>query len=387
MMNKPATFSELLDTANHRHCLHPWADLWINAAGHVTCCPQNRTRFGNINQDEIEELWNSNAAQTVRRLIADGDYVAAGCEVECPYLRGRMEAPPEPPPANELINLDFELPAADSALGRNIATVAAEYKAKAKTLSGLPVYLDTQPVLRCNADCIMCPQPHMSDMQHSDEVLQKLESLRATAKVFRWQGGEVFSSKRFFNYLQQFDTADNPELIKYVISNGSLLTEARIAALTDTENPVFFLLSIDGLQRTTFEKVRVGLSYRQVMATLHTLAKAQAKHPSGRPLVRWNYVVMNSTLDEMRAAIGLADELQVDLNFAALQGNYPEENIFRYPLRDISILLDRFESLADYSQGRTIRVDGLYGLIYRLKQYRSEPVNNNPKAGPILLSD
>ena len=75
MMNNRSTFSELLDTANHHHCIHPWADLWINAAGHVSCCPQNRTRFGNIYQHGIEQLWNSEAAQTVRRLIADGDYL------------------------------------------------------------------------------------------------------------------------------------------------------------------------------------------------------------------------------------------------------------------------------------------------------------------------
>ncbi|WP_415879972.1 radical SAM protein [Methylomonas sp. TEB] len=372
-MNKPATFSDLQNTAEHHHCIHPWADLWINAAGHVTCCPQNRSRFGNIHQHSIAQLWNSGAAQTVRRLIAEGDYIAAGCEIECPYLRGRKDGPDKPPPANELINLDFELPATDSALNRNIAAVIGEYSNKAQVLSGLPIYVDTQPVLRCNADCIMCPQPHMSDMRHSEELLQKLEILRPTAKVFRWQGGEVFSSKSFFNYLRQFDTTDNPNLVKYVITNGSLLTEERIAALTEHDNPVFFLLSIDGVQQSTFEKIRLGLSYRQVMATLHFLASAQATNRSGRKLVRWNYVVMNSTLAEMRSAIDLADDLKVDLNFAALQGDYPEENIFRYPLHDIDTLLDRFAELAAYSNNKSIQVDGLSGLIYRLKQYLLEP--------------
>ncbi|WP_026602091.1 radical SAM/SPASM domain-containing protein [Methylomonas sp. 11b] len=372
-MNKPATFSDLQKTAEHHHCVHPWADLWINAAGHVTCCPQNRSRFGNIHQHSIEQLWNSDAAQTVRRLVAEGDYVAAGCEIECPYLRGRKSAPAEPPPANELINLDFELPTEESDLQRNIATVIADYSNKAQILSGLPIYVDTQPVLRCNADCIMCPQPHMSDMRHSEEILQKLETLRATAKVFRWQGGEVFSSKRFFHYLHQFDTTDNPDLVKYVITNGSLLTEERIAALTEHDNPVFFLLSIDGVQQSTFEKIRLGLSYRQVMATLHFLASAQATNRSGRKLVRWNYVVMNSTLAEMRTAIDLADDLKVDLNFAALQGDYPEENIFRYPLHDIDTLLDRFADLATYSSSKSIQVDGLSGLSYRLRQHLSEP--------------
>jgi MoaA/NifB/PqqE/SkfB family radical SAM enzyme len=367
-MTQAATFSELLEPDIHHHCVHPWADLWVNSAGYVTCCPQNRSRFGNIHQDSIQQLWNSPTAQSVRQQIAAGDYVAAGCEPECPFLRGQSHAPLVPPPVEELINLDFELPLPGSTFARNIDILAEEYKSKAQILSCLPIYLDTQPVLRCNADCIMCPQPHDSELQHSPAVLEKLEALRPTAKVFRWQGGEVFSSKAFFNYLRDFNSADNSELIKYVITNGSLLTEARITALTDCDNPVFFLLSIDGVQQATFEKVRLGLNYRQVMASLRMLAEIQAGQSSGRKLVRWNYVVMNSTLLEMREAIDLAESLQVDLNFAALQGDYPQQNLFRYPIGDKQALIDSFLTLHDYSKGISIKVDGLQGLIYRLQQ-------------------
>jgi sulfatase maturation enzyme AslB (radical SAM superfamily) len=368
MMNKPVTFSELLNPADNHHCVHPWADLWINTAGHVTCCPQNRTRFGNIHQNSLAELWNSEAAQSVRKLVADNDYRAAGCETECPFLRGTPTAPHLPPPAEELINLDFKLPSQASALAENIATVASEYKDKKQYLSGFPIYVDTQPILRCNSDCTMCNQPHLSDLEHSDAILQKIESLKETAKVFRWQGGEVFTNKRFFNYLKQFDSGNNSELIKYVITNGSLLTEDRIKVLTDSENPVFFLISIDGVKKQTFEKIRIGLNYERVMACLHTLSRIQAENKQGRKLVCWNYVVMSSTLDDMHDAIDLAAKLNVDLNFAALQGDFPEENIFHYPLHDVRILLDKFSHLKTYSDTKSIKVSGFDGLIYRVKQ-------------------
>lgn len=366
-MNKPATFSELLNPTNN-HCIHPWADLWINAAGHVTCCPQNRTRFGNIHQHSLAELWNSDAAQSVRKLIANNDYQAAGCEIECPFLRGAPTAPATHPPAAELINQDFSLPLDESTLGKNIATVAEEYKAKKHYLSGLPVYVDSQPVLRCNSACTMCGQPHTSDLQHSDEILRKIELLKETAKVFRWQGGEIFTNKRFFNYLQQFDSGNNSELIKYVITNGSVLTEDRIKALTDNDNPVFFLLSIDGVKKQTFEKIRIGLNYERVINCLHKLSTAQAENRHGRKLVCWNYVVMNSTLDEMRDAIDLAAKLNVDLNFAALQGDFPEENCFVYPLHEAHILTDKFCELKTYSLAKNINVSGFDSLVYRLKQ-------------------
>ncbi|AMK77756.1 MULTISPECIES: SPASM domain-containing protein [Methylomonas] len=363
-MTQPQNFSDLLDS----HCVHPWADVWINTAGDVTCCTQNRTRFGNVRQHSIEEMWNSDAAQSVRKLIGENKYMAAGCAPECPFLRGAKTEGRLPPPPKEQINLDFEIPEPGTALAKNIATVVDDYKHKRLQVSGLPLYVDTQPILRCNSDCFMCNQEHLSSMEHSDPVLEKIETLKSTAKVFRWQGGEVFSSKRFFNYLDNFDSSCNPNLTKYVITNGSLLTKERLVALTSVENPVYFLVSIDGVTKQTYEKIRVGLTYERVMECLFNLAEIQAKSANNRVLVCWNYVVMNSTLDEMREAIDLAAKLNIDLNFAALQGEFPEENIFRYPVYTPEILINKFTELQDYSNTKNIAVSGIDGMIYRIKQ-------------------
>lgn len=363
-MTQPQKFSDLLD----RHCVHPWADVWINTAGNVTCCTQNRTCFGNIHDQSIEEMWNSDAAQSVRKLIGENKYMAAGCAPECPFLRGAKTEGQLPPPPEEQINLDFDIPAADTALAQNIATVIDDYTHKRLRVSGLPIYVDTQPILRCNSDCFMCNQEHLSPMEHADPVLEKIETLKSTAKVFRWQGGEVFSSKRFFSYLENFNSNCNPDLIKYVITNGSLLTKERLDALTSVENPVYFLVSIDGVTKKTYEKIRVGLTYERVMECLFNLAEIQAKSPHNRILVCWNYVVMNSTLDEMRDAIDLAAKLHIHLNFAALQGEFPDENIFRYPIYNPELLIHRFAELQDYSTAKNSAVSGFDGMIYRIKQ-------------------
>jgi len=371
-MKKPPNFSELLDS----HCVHPWAYVLINAVGKVTCCTQNRTRLGNIHEDSLEDMWNSEAAQSVRKLIGENNYMAAGCAPECPFLRGAKSEDAVQPPAKERINLDFTIPVDSSALAKNIETVISEYKNKQLQVSGLPIYVDSQPILRCNSDCFMCNQEHLSNLEHSDDVLNKIEPLKATAKVFRWQGGEIFSSKRFFNYLEKFDSSINPDLIKYVITNGSLLTKERIKALTNVENPVYFLVSIDGVTKQTFEKIRVGLNYERVMECLFTLAEIQAKSETNRILVCWNYVVMSCTLDEMYDAIDLASKLKVDLNFAALQGEFPEENIFLYPLFAPETLISKFTELQAYSDTKNIAVSGLDGLIYRIKQRNDYQISN-----------
>ena len=35
-------------------CEHPWIGAWINSRGSVTCCPQNRTEFGDLNKDDFK---------------------------------------------------------------------------------------------------------------------------------------------------------------------------------------------------------------------------------------------------------------------------------------------------------------------------------------------
>ena len=40
-------------------CDHPWSSVWVKANGDVTLCPQNRTIIGNINKEELKDMWNS----------------------------------------------------------------------------------------------------------------------------------------------------------------------------------------------------------------------------------------------------------------------------------------------------------------------------------------
>ncbi|OQX19093.1 MAG: hypothetical protein BWK76_05530 [Desulfobulbaceae bacterium A2] len=345
-------------------CLHPWADIWVNAAGLVSCCPQNRCFWGNIHQQSVEELWNSPKSQRVRHLVAAGQYLAAGCDKDCPYLRGVARHPEVMPPVAELINPDFDLVEDDTPYARNLRQVAAEYLVGQEELRSRPLFVDTQPVLRCNADCVMCGQPHRAPLEHSAEILQALEVLRPTANWFRWQGGEVFVSKRFFSYLRDFSAPDCPHLRRYVITNGTLLNEGRVDELVQGAVPIFFLLSIDGVRRETYAAIRRKLDYDRAWATLKYLASVQRHY--GRRLVCWNYVVMRSTLDEVAEAIDIADELGVDLNLAPIQGEYPTENIFLHPGLagpDLSEMLQRLE--ARVRQAR-VRVSGFAGLRFRL---------------------
>lgn len=354
----------LVGEEQHSPCLHPWFSVFVLAAGWVSCCPQNKTRFGNVNETPIEALWNSEPAAKLRRLLAEGRYEQAGCDPECPFLCGSFEGPRQQPPVEELIYPEFDRDKGSEIYRSNLRRLTDAYRTRAERVEALPVFVDVQTTVRCNSDCIMCGQPHKARIELSEEVMSDLGRLRETANWFRWQGGEVFMHKRFDAYLEAFDAGDWPQLRRYVITNGTLLTEKRLQMFADTERPVFFLLSLDGVSKDVFERIREGLKFDKVMEALEGLAAIQARN-GRRDLVKWNYVVMKDTVDDMKSAMDRADALGVDLNFAPIQGNYPEQNIFRYPG-----LLDRpagmIEELQVYAATKSVAISGFEGIARRL---------------------
>ena len=68
---------------------YPWSSVWVKVNGDVTLCPQNRTIIGNINKEELKDMWNSKNAIKVRQYFKESKYIESGCEVECPFLRGK----------------------------------------------------------------------------------------------------------------------------------------------------------------------------------------------------------------------------------------------------------------------------------------------------------
>jgi MoaA/NifB/PqqE/SkfB family radical SAM enzyme len=63
-------------------CRLPWNELYINEIGDVTVCCTSRTVVGNINEQEIADIWNSAEMQALRKRIMKGTY-AKDCMINC----------------------------------------------------------------------------------------------------------------------------------------------------------------------------------------------------------------------------------------------------------------------------------------------------------------
>ena len=111
---------------DHLPCPHPWTTNFVLASGDVTCCTQNSTVLGNISNNLVENIWNSDAAQLLRKKVLDGQYEQAGCDRECPYLRGVFEKVLVPPDIKELIIPDIEVPSDNTTYSKNSKQVVQD---------------------------------------------------------------------------------------------------------------------------------------------------------------------------------------------------------------------------------------------------------------------
>ena len=364
MMVTQSLLSELINVKSP--CLHPWGYLWINAAGLVSFCPQNKSVLGSIHENSIAELWNNETAIHTRQLITENRYEEAQCQRECPYLRGKFTHPEESIPIPELIFPDCNpsLINAENVL-QNLTLLTKSYRAYEYRVDHLPIVLDCQPILKCNAGCIMCGQPHDSDLKHDNVAWKRIAEVAPSLTAIRWQGGEVFLDNQFIDRVEEISRISHDQLIKVIITNGSCLTNDMVDRIVKEASPVKFIISIDGATKETVRSIRKNISITNVFDCLSYLAKMRATHQSCD--VIWNYTVMSKNVHEVEAAILAAKRLVVDINLAAIQGPYEELNFFEYKLIDeqaIDSLISRWEELAN---DKDVTVTGIDGLKSRLK--------------------
>lgn len=348
-------------------CDHPWSSVWVKANGDVTLCPQNRTVIGNINKEELKDVWNSKNAIKVRKYFKESKYIESGCEVECPFLRGKKTPPSKLPPHEEMNYPDYPKLDYSGDYKNNFKKFKKNFNDQKTKIDNFPINYDIQAVLRCNFDCFMCGQDHSSKLEHDLKIQKQIEAFQNYAHIFRWQGGEVFLKKNFFEYSKNLKTDKNPYLIKFFITNGSVLNEKKLYEMCEKNNNVHFLVSIDGFTESTYRKIRRTNHFNKAINTVKTLANIQRKQ-NRKKLVKWNFTLMRSNVFEMIPAMKFCEDEKIDINFAPLQGNFKDENFFSFKKNGDETLYREIGKAKKLLKNFKIKVSGFEGIEYRLNQ-------------------
>lgn len=94
-------------------------------------------------------------------------------------------------------------------------------------------------------------------------------------------------------------------------TNGTLLTHTKIDALLDA-GPTWVHVSVDGADAETFEAIRDGARFGQVVRNLRRLVERRDARGGAPPHIQLNTVLMRSNLAELPDVVRLAADIGVD---------------------------------------------------------------------------
>jgi MoaA/NifB/PqqE/SkfB family radical SAM enzyme len=278
-----------------RFCSHLFDNLETTPGGQAYfCCPAwLPVPIGNLEKQSAEEIWNSPAAQDIRRSILDGSFRYCS-RMHCPKITGR------------------QLPRSDDITNQEHRSFVAGRQTR---LMRGPKRLALNHDRSCNLSCPSCrtrtivarkpEQEHQNAM--ADRVLMPL--IERARKVHVTGSGDPFGSAHFRYLLRQIGKRRPVGLRLELQTNGLLLAqswdELGLDGLVDSLS-----ISIDAARPETYAIVRRGGDFARLFDNLAFVAELRAARRVGR--VRLDFVVQTLNFREIPDAVDLVRRFGFD---------------------------------------------------------------------------
>ena len=212
----------------------------------------------------------------------------------------------------ELASLEFGSPAFKDA---NARIVAEDEAALAPTVRGMPTWINLTGTTVCNLKCFMCNQfldPDSPKWFMSDEVYDRVVAeLYPFVKTVQFSAfGEPLMTPKME---QKLDDLRRTHTKLEIVTNATLMMrESRFREkLLDTLELVTF--SMDGATRDTYNSVRTGADFDQVIDNIRRFAEKRMEMPAEkRPRMNFNYIMMKRTVAEAPRFVEMVHELGGD---------------------------------------------------------------------------
>jgi pyruvate-formate lyase-activating enzyme len=283
-----------------RFCLKPFTSLVTGYAGKsfLCDCPAYLPfESGNaLEGRSANDLWNSPAAQEIRRSILDGDFSYCSRTL-CGLLKEDL------------------LPRRDDVTDPVLRDIIDNHT----------VYLDHGPQnvqlshdQSCNLACPSCRNEIMTLKSSEQEpynrslntvMLPMLESVRGTVMVSG--GGDPFASKFYRSVLESLNERRFPDLRVAILTNGLLLTPKQWDALKPAHPMIGSIhVSVDAARPDTYADVRRPGNFARLLPNLEFLAERRKQGDFHLGLC---FVVQRKNYAEMPEFVALGQRLGVDM--------------------------------------------------------------------------
>ena len=171
----------------------------------------------------------------------------------------------------------------------------------------------------CNLHCIMCQRGlHPFDPQRESPgfmslaAVQSLDSILPTLlRVVALGLGEPFLNPQFLEILRCLRSR-NAHAHVFTSTNGTRLADAAIDAMLDEGLLAELQISLDGIERRTFEQIRRNASFDVVIGALERVTAARARRRNASLKVTAAMLVMKPNVEQVLGFVQRMAELGVD---------------------------------------------------------------------------
>jgi len=294
-------------------CLRPFYYCEISPEGDVRFCCSAWTKraIGNVNDHTLAEIWNGEAAQSVRLEILSGEWRAA-CNEICPVIIEHRRDADHPAHVRRYQHKEISPELVDDV---RLGKLRLDRPPTIFNLSNSPV---------CNLSCIMCSR----DMRgYNPAMVKKVGEeifgyLPTAREVVLTGHGDPLARPDSRKMLTDYH-GENPNLRFNLITNALLIPTywERIKH----QRFGWVTISVDAATKETYEKIRVGGTWDQLQSAIALMCRERDHFLGG---ITVNMTVMRSNFREIPAFIDWAHSLRFGVVFQRVRGHCGDENIF-----------------------------------------------------------
>ena len=119
---------------------------------------------------------------------------------------------------------------------------------------------------KCNLACIMC-RAIQNKWEFPQERLKEIKELFPYLERILWQGGEILLLPYFKDLLKE--SLKYPNIKQAILTNFQLADEEIINLIV--RNNIELRISIDGVEKNIYEKIRRGGSFQKLIDILNSI--------------------------------------------------------------------------------------------------------------------
>jgi MoaA/NifB/PqqE/SkfB family radical SAM enzyme len=297
------------DTFKSFICPNPFVYAELHHNGEIGTCCYISSKFGNLKNKSLKDIWNGDSFKKLRRSILDGEYTYCDSS-KCASMQQVLQP--------QRVTFNYQIPYQLIRRSNANNSIVSKYIKKHESNSSLPEILSLEDDDSCNLSCPSCRiELHVLNTANSKRKLQaQIDLLNSMGNDFKelWLcgAGDPFAAKSYNELLSNFDFNKFPQLKIRLDSNGMLFNKSTWdKTLKNVHEKIDIIaISVDAATKETYELIRRGGNFDTLVKNLWFLSNLRKKGFNFSFIIRM--IVQKKNFTEMKKFVELGFALGVD---------------------------------------------------------------------------